>query len=188
MEEVISNRFDYIKERERLEQIKGENFCLFLQNRKMLREKAKFSLQEIMEYLEIGVSTLKQEAWSIHRTVVLDEQEQTLDIQYYAVEDRFDSNIKAYTRKGTESDKNNKELMRNLQQTGFMFVIGHKSFKKVTRNTMYRIIDDFEEEQNSYLEDNFFRFPKELDGVYDYIVDHINRKNNSGISFTKKSH
>ncbi len=188
MIEVVSKRFDYIKEMKELHQLKGKNLSLFLKNRNELREKAKFSLQEIMEYLEIGVSKLKQEAWSIRRTVVLDEKEQTLDIQYYAVEDGFDSDIKAYTRKGTESDRNNKELMEYLQKIGFMFCIGHKSFKKVTRDTMYRIIDDFEEEQNSYLEDDFFRFPKELDGVYDYIIDHINRKNNSGISFTKKSH
>lgn len=186
--EVVPDSFDYIEEMKSLHQLKDKNLSLFLKNRSNLREKSKFSLQEIMEYLEIGISKLKQEDWCIRRMAVLDEKTQTLDIEYYALDDVFDSGIKVYARKGTESDEDNKVYIKYLKQTGFMFCIGHKSFQGVTRKTMFNIINDFEEKQSNYLEDNFFHFPKEFDGLYDIIIDHINRKNNSRSSFTKKSH
>lgn len=179
-----SQVFDYETEAEKIGKI--ENFKLEYEQKKQFKEKTKFSLEEIFEYLEYALSSYKQQEWLIIQVLFYDEKTNKVDLKYYAIEKYFEYVIKRFIRKGTNSEQYINMQIDFLERNKMMFLLGTKSTTVKKREDIFSFKDLANQEQRNYLEEEFFNFPQEYDFLYNIIVDHINRKNNLGYSYTKK--
>lgn len=178
--------FDYLNEKTQLENLRSQNFGLWLKSQKDLLEKTKFSLSEITEYLEHGICSLTQGNWTIRRIAFLDEENKTVDLAYYAVDSDFDTLLNSLVRKGSKVEKEVENAIRFLKENDLIFLLGKKDFHFQKRTQIFTKIKEIENKQENYLENNFFKFPISWDQLYQIIIDHINRKNNQ--TTYQKSH
>lgn len=179
--------FDVYSEERQLNELHNQNFPKWFERKKQLSLQTKFSLNDIIEYLEYGISSYFQDNWIIRKIAFYDEITKKIDLCYYAILDDFDSVIRSLVKKGSKNEEEINQNIEFLQKNDMMFLIGSKELKIESRDQLFDAIENSDNEKRNYLEEHFFNFPKDLDGLYNIIVDHINRKNNQGYSYTKKS-
>lgn len=177
--------FDYIQEKTRLNELKKQNFGLWLRTKNELLQKTKFSLNEVTEYLEHGICQLKKENWTIRRIAFYDEETKQVDLAYYALDNGFDELLKSLVKRGSKADKEVQESIDFLKKNDLIFLMGNISFYCQKRAQLFDQIDRIENEQKNYLEEEFFHFPIAFENLYNVIIDHINRKNNNIGSYKK---
>lgn len=178
--------FNYELEAEKINKLSNQNYKLWLEETTKFRNKTKFSLDEVLEYLIYFISKANNEKWTIRRVVFYNDITNKVDLNYYAIDDSFDPIIKSFVRRGTESEKETLEQIDFISRNEMMIKLGSKSKIVKGREEVFDFVTESDEEQRNYLEEGFFTFPKEYDFLYDIIIDHINRKNNSKV-YTKKA-
>mgnify|MGYP004647338919 FL=1 len=178
--------FNYELEAEKISDLFNQNYKLGLEAKNSFRNKTKFSLDEVLEYLIYSISKANNEKWTIRRVVFYNDITNKVDLNYYAIDDSFDSIFKGFVRRGTDSEKEILEQIEIISRNEMMIKLGSKSKIVKGREEVFDFVTESDEEQRNYLEEGFFTFPKEYDFLYNIIIDHINRKNNSKV-YTKKA-
>ncbi len=178
--------FNYEFEAEKISKLSNQSYKLWLEEITKFRNKTKFSLDEVLEYLIYSISKANNEKWTIRRVVFYNDITNKVDLNYYAIDDSFDPIIKSFVRRGTESEKETLEQIEIISRNEMMIKLGSKSKIVKGREEVFDFVTESDEEQRNYLEEGFFTFPKEYDFLYNIIIDHVNRKNNSKV-YTKKA-
>lgn len=178
--------FDYEMEAEKINNLFNEDLKSALLAKKDFREKTAFSLEEILEYLEYTISKTKQEKWVIRKILFYNSDTNKVDLQYYAIEETFDTLFRSFIRRNTEVEKETIKYIEIMKNNEMMVLLGTKTKTVKSREEVFDSIIKSDEEQRNYLEEDFFKFPQEYDYLYKIIIDHINRKNNDKHPYTKK--
>ena len=181
--------FDYLEEAKKVELLTTHpsNYKDYMEERNELLEKSKFRLCDIFEYLEIGLKKITNDSWVMDKIIYYNEETKRMTLYYYMVNKKFYKPFKKFVKVGSEKEDSINHNIRVLEDYNEMIVYGTATSLLNDKNEIFDEIERFEQVEDNYLEQGFFGFSKELDGLYDIIIDHINRKNNGGYSYTKKA-
>ena len=181
--------FNYLEEAKKVELLTSHpsHYKDFMEERNALYQKSKFRLCDILEYLEIGLKKITNDKWAMNKLIYFNEETKRMTLYYYAINKRFDKHIRTLVKVGSEKEKTTNTNMKNLEDNNLMNVFGVVTVVLNDKYEIFDAIEEIEDKEDNYLENGFFGFSKELDGLYDIIIDHINRKNNGGYSYTKKA-
>ena len=83
--------FNYELEAEKISDLFNQNYKLGLEAKNSFRDKTKFSLDEVLEYLIYSISKANNEKWTIRKVVFYNDITNKVDLNYYAIDDSFDS-------------------------------------------------------------------------------------------------
>lgn len=181
--------FNYLEEASKVELLTKHpaHYREFSLERINLLKKSKFRLYDVLGYLEIGLNEITNNKWSMDKIIYYNEETKRMTLYYYAIDKKFEKHIKTLVKVGTEKEKHMNTNMKNLEDNNLMNVFGVVTVVLNDKYEIFDAIEEIEDKEDNYLENGFFGFSKELDGLYDIIIDHINRKNNGGYSYTKKA-